>query len=215
MIGNQSRAGYIGASDCKRVMAKNRASQSWKEWWLVKIGEMESTFYGNEFTRAGNAWEHSILTAINPGINFDRTIILDNKRMLLRVNYDGNTDNDIYEIKTHKNDHDFELTNEYWMQAQVQMFCWKYAHEHKLPDTDFMPVEKLNSLTVVSYALRPDEVYRDFDDDECYAGKLPVDQDRLEFHPVKYDKAWIKEDYLPRLKELSKYLRKGQIDIGR
>jgi len=209
MIGNQSRAGYIGASDTKWVMRKNRMSQSYKNWWSVKLGA-DPQFYGNEFTRAGNMWEHSILTAVNPQIDFDRTIILDNRKMLLRVNYDGNTAHSIYEVKTHKNDHDFELTKEYWMQAQVQMFAWKYANEHGLPDTNFGEVEELESLTVVSYALTPADVYRDFDDDEAYAGKMLVDKDRLQYHEVEYDKAWIKGEYLQNLKELSKYLRKGQ-----
>jgi hypothetical protein len=35
-----------------------------------------------------------------------------------------------------------------------------------------------------------------------------VDPERIILHPVKYDKAWIKGNYLPRLKELARALKK-------
>lgn len=214
MIQNQSRAGYFGASDTIKVTSKNRNTKTWKDFWEEKLGG-GATFTGTAFTIAGNLWEHSILTAIDKCMNFDRQIIIDTPRMLLRVNYDGNDDHNIYEIKTHKNDKEFEITNAYWQQAQVEMFAWNYAHEHGRTDTEFVPVQKLEELQIVSYALRPDEVYdiQWIDEDEAYAGKLPVDESRLVFHKVKYDKSFIKGEYLPALKELTKALRKGKYPL--
>jgi len=211
MIQDQSRAGYFGGSDTAKVVSANRKTDSWKKWWDEKLGG-KKTFYGNAYTIAGNVYEHSILTAIDKSINFDRQIIIDSPRMLLRVNYDGNLDNAIYEIKTHKNDKTFDITNNYWMQAQVEMFAWKYAHEHNRTDSEFVPVQKLEEFYIVSYALDPEEVSQaqNVDEEEAYAGRLPIHEDRLIYHKVKYDKSWIKGEYLPALKELSKALRKGK-----
>ena len=214
MIHSQDRSGYFGASDTKTMMEKNRSTLKWKEFWNVKLGG-ESSFHGNEYTRAGNLWEHSILTAIDKKINFDRQIILNNPRMLLRVNYDGNNNDTIYEIKTHKNDREFTVTEPYWMQVQVQMFAWNYAHEHGRTDTEFVPVSKLDTLYIVSYGLKPNEIYDVdwIDEDDAFAGRLPVEESRLVYHPIKYDKSWIKGEYLPVLKELTKALRKGKMPI--
>lgn len=214
MIHSTDRSGYFGASDTSTMMYKNRSTKKWKNFWDEKLGGAP-TFYGNEFTRAGNLWEHSILSAIDKGINFDRQIILNSPRMLLRVNYDGNDDHNIFEIKTHKDDKEFAVTDAYWMQVQVQMFAWNYAHEHGRTDTEFVPVEKLESLTIVSYALKPNEIYDVgwIDEQDAFAGRLPVEESRLVYHPIKYDKSWIKGEYLPVLKELTKALRKGKYPL--
>ena len=214
MIHSTDRSGYFGASDTSTMMYKNRSTKKWKNFWDEKLGGAP-TFNGNEFTRAGNLWEHSILSAIDKGINFDRQIILNSPRMLLRVNYDGNDDHNIFEIKTHKDDKEFTVTDAYWMQVQVQMFAWNYAHEHGRTDTEFVPVEKLESLTIVSYALKPNEIYDVgwIDEQDAFAGRLPVEESRLVYHPIKYDKSWIKGEYLPVLKELTKALRKGKYPL--
>ena len=54
MINNFDRSGYFGASDTSMVIADNRHTKTWRQWWLVKLGEMESTFSGNIYTEAGN-----------------------------------------------------------------------------------------------------------------------------------------------------------------
>ena len=211
MIQSHDRSGYFGASDTKRVVAKNRNTESFKKFWNEKLGG-PPTFFANKHTIAGTKYEHSIIRAVAEDMNWDRQIILDTPRMLLRVNYDGNDEHNIYEIKTHASDKVFEITEEYWMQAQVEMYAWKYAHEHGRTDSEFVPVEKLDSFQIVSYALNAEELNTAdlIDDDDAYAGRLDIDHSRLKFHPVKYDKSWIKGEYLPALKELTKALRKGK-----
>lgn len=192
MITNQDRSGWFGASDTKFIMAENRGTKTWKQWWDVKLGEAESGFTGSIYTRAGNLFEHEILSTIDPEITMDGQILLD--RYLLRVNYDGYKDGTIFEVKTHKNEKPFEIIPAYWMQCQVEMFVYqKMSEQWFLPDFD--------KLYIASYALRPDEYYLERDE-------VTVDPERIILHPVKYDKAWIKGNYLPRLKELARALKK-------
>ena len=213
MIHNYDRSGFIGASDTNYVTANNWKTGRWADWWDVKLGRKESVFHGNAYTRAGNLWEHSILTAVDKSIDFDRQIIIDTtnrkrKKMLLRVNYDGNTDFNIYEVKSHKSSKQYEITEAHRQQCPVEMFAWNYAHEHEIPDADGNEVKALNKLWILSYALTPDEVFDTdwIDEDEAYAGKLPVDPSRIIPHPVKYDKAFIQSIYTPKLIELTKAL---------
>ena len=119
MIDNFDRSGYFGASDTSMVIADNRQTKTWRQWWLVKLGEMESTFSGSIYTEAGNKYEHRILKAISEEITLDRQIIIE--KLKLRVNYDGDLDGTIYEVKTHKAEKDFEISKQYWRQAQVEM----------------------------------------------------------------------------------------------
>ena len=182
----------LGASDSKFIMAENRSTKTWKQWWDVKLGEAESGFTGSIYTRAGNLFEHEILDTIDPEITTDGQILLD--RYLLRVNYDGYKDGTIFEVKTHKNEKTFEIIPAYWMQCQVEMYVYqKMSEQWFLPDFD--------KLYIASYALRPDEYYLERDE-------VTVDPERIILHPVKYDKAWIKGNYLPRLKELARALKK-------
>ena len=113
-------------------------------------------------------------------------------KLLLRVNYDGWLDGTIYEVKTHRSDKDFEVSNTYWRQTQVEMYAYKQTYD------DF------KKLYIVSYPLYPDEYYTDQDD-------IEIDMSRIKFQEVKYDRSWIKSEYLPKLKELAKYLKKGKI----
>lgn len=198
MIGDTSREGWFGASDSKYIMAKNRRTKTWMQWWDVKLGKMESPFTGSIYTRAGNLFEHHILQAINPDMRMDGQIIIE--KFLLRTNYDGYVDGTIYEVKTHKNEKEFELIPAYWMQAQVEMYVYQQMHEKW-----FLPPFK--ELYVASYALRPDEYYLESDEVE-------VDPSRIILHQVKYDRAWVKGEYLPRLKELSRALKKKKYPGG-
>ncbi len=182
MIKDLDRSGYFGASDSAKVMAKNRASKTWRNWWLEKLGLRKNT-YASKAMRAGTAWEHKILDAVDPAIRKDHQIILE--RHLLRVNYDGDLDGAIYEVKTHNSLKGFSVTKPYWMQAQVEM----YAMGTK-------------ELCIVSYGLVPEEYDNYF---------LPVDAKRMGFHPVERDETWIRNEYLPRLEELCRALRKGRM----
>lgn len=181
MIKNHDRSGWFGASDSSYVIAKNRKTKSWHNWWLEKLGLHQNNF-SNKFTKAGNAWEHKILDAVNPKIRKDHQIVIDKYR--LRINYDGDLDGVIYEVKTHDFNKEFKVTKQYWRQAQVEMYAMK-----------------TKKLYIVAYGLIEEE-YKNF--------FLPVDESRIKFIPVEYDKNWIQNEYLPKLKELCRALRKGK-----
>ncbi len=197
MIKSTDRSGYFGASDCKFVMAKNRNTKSWKQWWSVKLGDMEPVQLGGQFIEAGNKYEHPILESIADDMVMDGQIIYE--KYLIRVNYDGYRDGIIYEIKTHSNDKEFDLNKSYWMQCQVEMFVYQTMYEKW-----FLPPFK--QLYLVSYGLNPDEYGVNYD-------KVEIDANRLRYHPVEYDKSWIKTEYLPAVKELSRALKKGKVNF--
>lgn len=184
MIHNQDRSGWFGASDTSYVIAKRRDTKSWQNWWLEKLG-----LHKNEFTNkamaAGTAWEHKILDAIDPDIRKDHQITVEKYR--LRVNYDGDKDGTIYEVKTHSQDKEFKVTTGYWRQAQAEMYAMK-----------------ANKLYIVAYGLIPEEYDNYF---------LPVDDKRIKLYAVKYDKQWVQQKYLPKLQELSRELGEGRFPM--
>ena len=196
MIHSNDRSGFFGASDTKFIMNDNRQSKTWKEWWSVKLGERESSFSGSIYTRAGNLWEHPLLLAVDPGMILDGQIIHD--KYLLRVNYDGWKDGIIREAKTHKYyvDKPYTIPEEHWQQVQVEMYV--YQEKQKVW---FLP--PFEGLEIISYALYPDEYYLE-------PSEIVIDENRIRHHPVKYDKHWIKGEYLPRLKECARALKKGK-----
>lgn len=156
------------------------------------MGEQEPDFQGSKYTDAGNRYEHPILLNINENMNFDRQIKVE--KYLLRVNYDGDFNGTIYEVKTHKADREYEISTSHWRQTQVEMYAYKtMAEELELP-----PFKR---LYIVSYALDPEEYYGTGAD---------VDFNRIKFHEVKYDKNFIKGEYLPLLKEKARALKKGK-----
>ena len=55
---------------------------------------------------------------------------------------------------------------------------------------------------IVSYGLT-EEDYRNY--------FLPIDAERLIHHPVSYDKVWVEQTYLPRLKRLAECLKEGRM----
>jgi len=195
MIKNTDRSGWFGASDTSKVIAKNRKTKTWLQWWAVKMGEQESEFGGSIYTEAGDKYEHPILLTINEKMNLDRQIKIED--LLLRVNYDGDFDGIIYEVKTHKADKEFEVSKVYWRQAQVEMWTYKkMAEELGLP-----PFKK---LYIVSYALNPEEYYKEPDE-------IEIDPQRIKLHEVEYDKHFTKEEWLPNLKQLRRYLKRGKV----
>lgn len=192
MIASQDRSGWFGASDTNMVLNTNYNTKTFKQWWAVKLGEQESDFKGSIYTDAGNKYEHPILLAINENMNLDRQIIID--KHLLRVNYDGDFNGTIYEVKTHKSDKEYEISTTHWRQTQVEMYSYKtMAEELGLP-----PFKR---LYIVSYAL---------DSDDYYSEQADVDFSRVKFHEVKYDKSFIKGEYLPELKQKARALKKGK-----
>ena len=206
MIGDKDRSGWFGASDTKFVMAKNRRTKTWMNWWDIKVGKTESSFQGNIYTRAGDRFEHHILQAINPNMRMDGQIVME--KYLLRVNFDGYCDSIIYEVKTHKSNEEFEEPTKeskgkylaYWQQCQVEMYIYQEMHKKW-----FLP--EFQGLYLASYALYPDEYYLNEDEVE-------VDPDRIILHPIVYDKVWIKGEYLPKLRELARALKRKKNPLG-
>lgn len=131
-------------------------------------------------------------------MRMDGQIVME--KYLLRVNYDGYCDSIIYEVKTHKGDKEFQLIPAYWQQAQVEMYVYQTMYKKW-----FLP--EFKKLYVVSYALYPDEYY--LEDNE-----IEIDPDRIIMHEVEYDKAWVKGEYLPKLKELARALKKRKDPSG-
>lgn len=101
--------------------------------------------------------------------------------ILLRVNLDGEDRHEVTEVKTYSGD-SFRVTKPYWMQAQVEMLV------------------TTKRLKIAAYKVTPDDYVNWF---------LPIDPDRLSFHPIEWDDEWIVGQYLPRLRYLANCLRKG------
>lgn len=205
MIHTYDRSGYLGGSDAKFIVATNRNTKTWRNWWNVKLGLEDSSFKGNMYTRAGTRYEHSILKKVNAEMNLDRQIVIDDRRMLVRVNYDGDLLDgdmcDIYECKTHRSDKPFEITDYIWMQCQMQMFAWKQAEKNQ-------DIPKLRDLYVVSYPLYPDEYYTEPPAEWVENGTIPIDEKRLKIQKVSYDRGFCNGVLKKNIKELSKEMRK-------
>lgn len=180
MITDKDRSYYIGASDTDKVVGP-WTSKTWRLWWLQKLGKNKHQFE-NRFMKAGNCYEHRILLALHiPGMRLDEQVIHENLR--LRVNYDGCTENCIYECKTFKFENGFRLTPKIIHQVQVQMFA-----------------KGIRNAKVVAYGLSPE----DYENME-----RPVDPQRIQIFTVHYDENWINTEYLPNLRVLAWHLKNG------
>lgn len=114
------------------------------------------------------------------GIPFrDRQIRI--RRYRLRVNLDGETFRTVHEVKTYSAEC-FSVTRPYWMQCQVESFAAG------------------KPVVIDAYRITPEELQNFY---------LPIDKSRLSEHPIHYDADWINQRYLPRIKHLSKCLKKG------
>lgn len=178
MIQSQDRSGYIGASDTSIVVG-NWTTKTFENWWLTKLGFNQNSF-STEATKAGNNYEHKILQSLNiPNLEMDKQIIINR----LRVNLDGNTQDCIYEVKTHNIDKEFKVSKQYWRQAQVEMYAFN-----------------TRNLYIVSYALVESDYKNYFNE---------INIDRVKFHKIDYDENFINNEYLPKLQILSRCLEKG------
>lgn len=192
MLQDFDRSGYFGGSDTKHVMAKRRNTKTWLKWWDIKTGLIEADQIGNVYTRAGNFYEHEILKAIDEDMTLDGQIIYE--KYLLRVNYDGWKDGTIYECKTHRANKEFKVTKEYWQQCQLEMYVYDKMHYNW-----FLP--PLKELYLVSYPLA---------DSEYEVDEAVVYPERITMQKIPYEKDWVKAEYLPRVKELARALKKGK-----
>ena len=178
MIQSQDRSGYIGASDTSFVVG-NWQTKTFESWWLEKLGLNKKQLL-SEAIKAGNNYEHKILSALNISeLEFDKQIILDR----LRVNLDGNTPDCIYEVKTHNIEKEFKVSKQYWRQAQVEMYA-----------------SGIHKLYIVAYGLIESDYNNYFNE---------INKDRLQLIEVKYDEDFINNEYLPKLQILSECLKKG------
>ena len=179
MIDSQDRSGWIGASDSDRVVS-NFDTKTFIDWWLTKEGVTSNHFESAEMN-AGTHWEHRILESVNEDMEMDKQILIPELR--LRVNLDGNTEDTIYECKTHKAEKEFKVPLKYKRQVWVQMFG-----------------ANLRKAYIVAYGLTEND----------YLNYLaPLDKARLELFEIEYNEDFINNTYLPRLKYLAHCLEDG------
>ena len=178
MIQNQDRSGYIGASDTSYVVG-NWKTKTFEKWWLEKLGIHKNNL-ANEYTKAGNNYEHKILDFLQiENLEKDKQFI----EGKLRVNLDGNTQTCIYEVKTHKEEKEFKVSKQYWRQAQVEMYA-----------------SKIHELNIVAYGLKEEDYLNYFN---------KIDENRVKLIPVEYDEDFIKKEYLPNLEILTECMKEG------
>lgn len=180
MIASKDRGYYIGASDTDKVIG-NWKTKTWLKWWMQKLS-INREHFDNKYTLAGTHFEHRILESLNvPGMKLDEQIIIDDLR--LRVNYDGTTDDCIYECKTYVFEKGFVLPKKYINQVQVQMFA-----------------KKICKAKIVAYGLEEADYNNFF---------RPIDPKRITVFDIAYDHTWVTTKYLPKLRVLSECLIKG------
>lgn len=186
MISNKDRAYWFGASDSLKIISPNHSTKTWQSWWRVKCGIEEPEFTGNKYTDAGTRFEHPILEAFDKDINKDRQLIIEDKR--LRVNYDGDKNGIIYEVKTHKIEKPFEITPYIEAQVQTEMYVWQECRD------DF------KGLRILSYGMTEE----DYNNDSPTVDD--VDPDRIKVRKVKYKRRKV-EHFLECLDPLVEKLK--------
>lgn len=177
MIASKDRSGYLGASDTGYVM-RSWETKTFEKWWRIKQGFEESNFK-SDATMAGTAFEHKILDSLGiPGMEKDKQIIIGR----IRVNLDGNTDEMIYEVKTHSIEKEFKVTADYRRQVNVEMWA-----------------SGIHKAVIVSCGLEAEDYGNYFRE---------IDQNRLRFHTIEYDEDFLKK-YKARAAVLCKCLESG------
>jgi hypothetical protein len=179
MIASKDRGYYFGASDTDKIIGK-WTSDTWTKWWMQKLS-INTDNFENVYTLAGTHFEHRILESIGIPLELDKQVILEELR--LRVNLDGNTEDCIYECKTHKADKPFKMPRKYINQVQVQMFA-----------------TGIHRAKIVVYGLEEADYNNFF---------RPIDKSRLQVFEITYDPHWIEAVYLPKLRVLVDCLKKG------
>ena len=175
---------YYIGASDSSMVVGNWNTKTFKNWWLEKLGLRQNKFQ-NEAMKAGNNYEHKILDSLNvQGLEKDKQIIQDR----LRVNLDGNTISCIYEVKTYNYQKEFKVSKAYWRQAQVEMYA-----------------SGIHNLFIVAYGLK-DEDYKNYFNS--------IDRARISYHRVEYDRNFIENEYLPKLRVLTNCLKAGKYPRG-
>ena len=212
MIHDYDRRYWFGASDGKYIFSDER-SKSWHDWWDVKCGKSEQNFKGNIYTKAGNTFEHSILKAVAPNAVFDRQIIV--PELKLRVNLDGNTEDEILEVKTYQYGKPFRVHDGYFYQAHLQMLAWNMESYINWVDCDSRPDLKkknptLKSHKIIAYGLYPDEYYGSYSAEDIEDGNIQIDLERIKVYEIKPSRS-IQRKAVKTLRKLAKKLRKEEM----
>ena len=213
MIHDNDRSHWFGASDSKYIMDMSQCSKSFEDWWQIKCGIKGNNFFGNIYTKAGNTFEHSILKAWNPSIQFDRQILVPSLR--LRVNLDGNLADEIFEVKTYQIDKGFKVTDGYYHQAQLQMLGWKLEPIIQFVECEGQPTlysknPTLKRHTILAYGLYPDEYYAEYTEEQIEKGEIPIEKERIKVFEIKPSKG-TQRNAKRRLMKLSRRLRKEEV----
>ena len=188
MIADKDRSGFIGGSDTGYVM-RSWNTKTFEKWWREKQGFARNDIC-TDAMKAGTAWEHKILDALNiPGLVKDKQII----KGRLRVNYDGLAPIEVIEVKTHAADKPFKVTADYRRQVNVEMYQ-----------------AEIYKARIVAYALLPEDYKNYFRE---------VDPERLTFHPIEYDETFIaryapRKDYLCMCLETGRFPRESEVCYG-
>lgn len=165
MIHDHDRAGWFGASDTAIIMGRYD-TKTFAKWWAEKLGLLKNDF-SNHQMRTGTHYEHKILDFLDIRTR-DRQRKIPGLR--IRVNYDGEDEAAIYEVKTYGGEA-FQISSAYRRQCNVEAFV------------SGKPVE------IVAYRLLPED-YRNWFN--------PIDGDRISYHPIPYDKRFI-DKYIERV----------------
>lgn len=182
MIRDHDRSGWFGASDTARIMGR-WDTQTFEKWWLVKMG-LRRESCSTRAMQTGTALEHRILDHLGV-LQRDRQVKVRNLR--LRVNLDGEDRKEITEVKTYSAK-SFHVSNSYWMQCQVEMFASGCHFRHR------------KNCKIASYQVEPEDYLNWF---------RPIEDKRLSFWPIEYDRDWVQEAYLPKVKYLARCLKSG------
>lgn len=183
MIDSKDRSGWFGASDTSRILGKFD-TKTFSLFWLEKLGIASNTFT-NDSLLAGTYYEHEILDSLGLPIEKDAQILIPD--LHLRVNLDGNTEDAIYEVKTHNIEKKFTVPVQYKRQVWVQMYASGFR-----------------KAFIVAYGLTQDD-YRNF--------FHRIDESRICIYPIEYNEEFIERTYLPRLRYLSGCLNEGRFPI--
>ena len=179
MITNHDRSGWFGASDVDYIIG-NWNTKSFSKWWLTKLG-MNNTDFATTPMLAGTHKEHQILDYLGVPVK-DKQILVED--LQLRVNLDGNDDETIYEVKTHKaSDKKFSVPIKYKRQVWVQMYA-----------------SGLRQAFIVAYGMKEEDYDNFF---------LPIDESRLEQIKIEYNQEFIDNTFLPAILRLKMALEKG------
>ena len=186
MIINQDRSKWFGASDTSIIMG-NWNTQTFLNWWFVKLG-----FYNKSFNswkmKCGNILEIPIIREIERKENIKIKLGKKpyyNKKLKIRVNYDGLRRDRCVEIKTCGKMFN-EVPKNYWQQTQVEM-----------------NIKKKKQCDLYAYEMS--------DDDYLNPYFAKIDYNRIKCFEISYCEYFIEKEYKPRIKYLASCLKRRVI----